>query len=323
MAHNTPKCSTEQFIEAWKETGGSPVAMMERFGFSSPRVVCNRRRWIEKKQGITLSSGSPNSPRNTSLKRKNSRRLELNLTDGTILIGSDAHIWPGPLTTAQRAFIEMAKRLQPSAIILNGDVFDGAKISRHPAGIWDQEKRPDVDQEREAIQAFTGQIEKASPSSKRIWTWGNHDARFEYTLAAKVPEYKGVPGFALKDHFPGWEFCMAVFVGDFLVVKHRHANGIHAAYNNTLRAGRSTATGHLHSPKAIPWSDYNGTRYGIDTGTLADPDSQQFDYMEEAPQNHRAAFAYLTIREGRLMFPEFVQVWDENRVEFRGELVTV
>lgn len=314
----------DQFIKVWNETGGIPTEVMKLLGYASIQSVSNKRRTVEKDRSIVLPASSLHSPRNAALKRThNSRRIEIDLPDGVIVIGSDAHVWPGPLTTAQRGFIRILQKLKPEVIVMNGDVFDGAKISRHPAGIWDQESRPNVKSELEACQTFLGSVEQASPNSKRIWTWGNHDARMEYTLAALVPEYKGVPGFALKDHFPAWQFCMAVFVNDNLVIKHRLANGIHAVYNNAVKSGRSMATGHLHSLKVTPWTDYNGSRYGVDTGTLADVESQQFDYSEEAPANHRSGFAVLTIREGRLLLPELCQVWDDGRMEFRGALETV
>jgi hypothetical protein len=49
--------------------------------------------------------------------------------------------------------------------------------------------------------------------------------------------------------------------------KHRMKGGIHAAHNNTLHAGTTMVTGHLHSVKVTPFSDYNGTRWDVDTGT--------------------------------------------------------
>jgi hypothetical protein len=318
-----PPVSTERFIEVWRQTGGSPSKVAEVLGFASQEGVSHRRRRIEKKLGITLMCGSKPSERNVALKKANNRRLELTLPDGIILIGSDAHVWPGPLTTAQRGFLAMAKRLKPDVVVMNGDVFDGARISRHPAGIWDQQGRPSVVQELEACQSFLGAVHKATGPARHIWTWGNHDARFEYRAAAMVPEYEGVPGLALKDHFPEWLFCMAVFVNDNLVIKHRLANGIHAAHNNAVKSGRSMVTGHLHSPKVWPWTDYNGTRYGVDCGTLSDPDSKQFDYGEEGPANHRAGFAIVTVRDSKLLMPELCQVWDEDHVEFRGELIPV
>jgi hypothetical protein len=315
------RCSDQQFIAAWKETG-SASAVRDRFGFSSSEAVANRRRSIEKRLGITLASSSARSPRNSETKKRNGRRIDLNIQNGRILIGSDAHVWPGPLSTAQRGFIALTKKIQPDAVVMNGDVFDGAKISRHPAGIWSQQTRPNVKQELEACQNFLEQVEKAS-SAKRYWTWGNHDARIEYTLAALVPQYEGVPGFALKDHFPAWTFAMAIFVNDNLVIKHRLNNGVHAVHNNAVKSGRSMVTGHLHSLKVWPWTDYNGTRYGVDCGTLSDMEGQQFDYGEEGPSNHRAGGVLLTIRDGRLQYPELFQVWDDDHIEFRGEILKV
>jgi predicted phosphodiesterase len=312
----------EEFIAFWNETGGKLQQIADKFGYASIRAVCNKRMQIEKRHNITLRSAAANSSRSAAIKRKNSRRLELTLRDGVIVIGSDAHVWPGPLTTAQRGFIKVIERLKPEVVVLNGDVFDGAKISRFPSAIWDMEARPSVKQELEACQGFVAAVEAAS-SARRIWTWGNHDARLESRLASLVPEYNGVPGFALRDHFPGWDFCMALFVNDNLVIKHRLKGGQHATHNNAMVAGRSIVTGHLHNPKYSPVTDYNGTRYGVDGGTLADPESKQFDYTEEAPLNWRASNVVITVRDGRLMLPEFVQVWDEDHVEFRGEVIPV
>lgn len=321
----TPRCTDEQFVAVWQESGGNYKAMQARFGFATNTVVANRRAVIEKKLGITLNSASIRSSRNTLLKRKNSRRLELTIDTGRILVGSDIHIWPGPLTTAQRAFIALAKKLKPDAIVLNGDVFDGAKISNHPAGIWDQEKRPNVKEELDACQSFVHELRLACPNARFIWVWGNHDARFEYQLAAGNAEYVGVKGTALSDHFPGWDFCMAVFVNDNLVIKHRFKGGRHAPENNALWAGRSMCTGHLHSQKVQPVTDYNETRYGVDSGTMADPESKQFDYAEENPTGWRMGFSLFSFVDGHLLMPELVKVcdWNPEAVEFRGELVPV
>ena len=80
-------------------------------------------------------------------------------------------------------------------------------------------------------------------------------------------------------------------------------------------------TGHLHSLKVTPFDDYNGIRYGVDTGCLADTDGKQFmDYTEDNPKNWRSGFAVLTIRNGNLMWPEVVHVSKEG-VEFRGNYV--
>ena len=83
-------------------------------------------------------------------------------------------------------------------------------------------------------------------------------------------------------------------------------------------------TNHLHSPKVTPFTDYAGTRYGVDTGCLADPDHEAFlAYTEDNPKNWRAGFAVLTFKDGKLLMPELVQVWDKSHVQFRGEIIKV
>src|SRR6185437_12296595 len=111
-------------------------------------------------------------------------------------------------------------------------------------------------------------------------------------------------GVHLRDHFPDWEACYSLFINNDVVVKHRLKGGIHATHNNTMWAGKTIVTGHLHSLKATPLTDYNGTRFGVDTGCLADVFGPQFEYQEDAPRNHRSGFAVLTFHRVELLWPE-------------------
>ena len=113
-------------------------------------------------------------------------------------------------------------------------------------------------------------------------------------------------------------------MNDDVVIKHRFKNGIHAAYNGTLHAGKTLIHGHLHSLKIYPFTDYNGTRYGVDAGTMADIYGGAFEgYMEDSPRSWRSGFLVLTFHNGKLLMPELVQVWDENSVQFRGKVINV
>ena len=153
---------------------------------------------------------------------------------------------------------------------------------------------------------------------------GNHDSRFETRLAAVAPEYAEVHGVHLKDHFPNWEPCWAAFVNNHTVIKHRFKSGIHAPHNNTMWAGRSMVTGHLHSMKVMPLSDYNGTRFGVDCGTMMDPyGAQAYNYTELNPVNWRSGFVLLTFRKGELLWPEVIFVRGPGEVEFRGKVWNV
>lgn len=205
---------------------------------------------------------------------------------------------------------------------MNGDSFDGATISRHPTIGW--ERNPNVKKEIDAVSERMGEIGRAAGNARKVWPLGNHDYRFETRLAAVAREYSEVFGMHLKDHVPGWEACWSCWINNDVVVKHRYKGGTHATHNNTVYAGKTMVTSHLHSLKVTPFSDYNGLRWGVDTGALADPYGKQFlDYTEDNPRNHCSGFIVLTFVNGKLMWPEVVNVIDKTHVCFRGKLIEV
>lgn len=250
-------------------------------------------------------------------------RKHLEISNGVVLVGSDAHFWSGIRTTAFRAFLKFARDLKPSAVIMNGDAFDGASISRWPRIGWD--KRPTVQEELEACKKAMGEIEEASRTKNLFWNLGNHDQRYEVFLASKVPEYEGIDGFHLKDHFPMWLPAWSTWINNSVVVKHRLKSGVHAAHNNAVASGKSIVTGHLHSLKVQAVTDYNGTRYGVDCGTLADTNGPQFvDYTEDSSElGWRSGFAVLTFHRGRLLWPDVCFAVKDNEIEFRGQVIEV
>lgn len=253
-------------------------------------------------------------------------RKILDLEDGHVLVGGDGHYWPGEPSTAHRAFVHFIKKFKPSIVVFNGDALDASTISRHPPIGWN--RLPTVAEELEAVKDRLGEISKATPKhARKLWPLGNHDSRLETRISMVAPELRDVYGTSLNDHFPDWEGCWSVHINDRpggIVIKHRLKGGIHATHNNTLWAGRTMITGHLHSLKVTPITDYNGTRFGVDAGCLADPLHDAFqDYTEDAPKNWRSGFVVLTIRDGLLLWPEVCHVIGPGKVEFRGEIISV
>jgi hypothetical protein len=318
-----PVYSDEEFIELWK-TYESGTAMAKAVGMDL-RNILRRKSNLEARYGISLPQKS--NVIKMIAKPANSARKELGIENGVVLVFSDSHFWPGIHTTAYKGLLWAIKEFQPKAVIANGDVFDGASISRYPRHGFDS--TPSVIQELKACEIALGEIEdtarKARSNVKLVWTLGNHDARFENRLAANAPQYEFVKGFTLKDHFPTWEPCWSCWPTNDVIVKHRWKGGVHATHNNTVNAGVSIVTGHLHSLKVTPFADYNGNRFGVDTGTLAEPDGPQFmNYLEGSPTNWRSGFAVLTFHNGRLLWPELVYSWGaENKIEFRGKVYDV
>ena len=314
---NWSKVPPELFMDEFAKIGAAALAKKYDLDL---RGVYSRRRRIEQALGMQVKP--PTRGGHYQQLDKHPASVAVSIMDGNILVGSDSHYLPGIVTTAHRAFVEFAKEFKPKVIIKNGDELDFPGISRHGMIGW--EKRPSVIDEIENAKAMLSEIEKVSPKSRRIWPLGNHDARFETRLASVAPEYAGVHGFHLKDNFPKWEGCWAAFVNNDTVVKHRYKSGIHAPHNNAMWSGRSMITGHLHSMKVMPLSDYNGTRYGVDCGTMMDPYEQQaYNYTELNPVNWRSGFVLLTFVKGKLLWPEVIFVRGPDEVEFRGKVIRV
>ncbi len=311
--------SDADFTKMFAEWGATETA--RRLGIRE-RNVYGRRERLEAKTGRQITG--PEHQNRTRFHIEHPQRIHTEIRNGVALVASDGHYWPGQgPSTVHRALVAFAEEFSPKLIDFNGDAFDGAAISRHPPIGWADQ--PKVKDEIEVCQERLGEIEQAAPKGcKLVWTLGNHDARFETRIATVAPEYAKVAGVSLKDHFPAWEPAWSCWINEGTVIKHRFKGGMHAPQNNTLWSGKHFLTGHLHSAKVQPITDYNGTRYGVDTGCIAEPDGPQFvDYTEDSPKNWRSAFCVLTFVDGQMLQPELVQKWREDVVEFRGELISV
>jgi hypothetical protein len=297
----TAACSDEDFIKLFRELG-SPQAVADAIGVTA-RNVYHRRNSMQKKYGIELLSFSEKT-RITNVTHE--QKIYTQIKDGIIVVFSDAHYWPGPATVAHKALLAVVSNLKPAIVIANGDVFDGARVSRHDP-IYKHET-PSAKEEVEACVERMTEIEDASKNSTLLWNVGNHDQRLWRYIRVNAPEASGMPHTDLFDYFARWKQTYAVDVNGNTLIKHRWHNGIHATYNNALKGGVNVVTGHLHRLQVTAWGDYTGRRYGVDTGCLAEPDGAQFMYLEHNPVPWASGFAVLTYRNGVLLPPELVEV---------------
>ncbi len=319
----TKPVSDEDFIAAWESAKGSPAQVSTLLRMSI-RAIYSRRAALAKK-GVVLKTVPKTAQTKTPSKWRQDgwayRRVnDLSLDEGYIVVFSDAHWWPDQdKTLAHLAMLEIIRDIRPAVVVANGDLFDGARVSRHARLGW--EKLPTVKEELEICEEHLHEIRLlAGPQRcKFFWNVGNHDQRFDRMLAQNAGEYEGVLS-RLEDRFSDWEFAWSLNVNDALMIKHRWHNGIHAGYNNTLKSGRSIVTGHLHRLLVTPWGDYNGRRWGVDTGTLSDPYLPQFEYGENNSTPHTPGFAVLTIKDGMLLPPELCEVINDHAY-FRGQEV--
>jgi hypothetical protein len=317
------RISEKDFIEAMQRLG-SIEEVAKVFGVST-RYVFTMRNRIEATQGISLRTWKKDlraARKNPHIEKFGHRRI-VNIV-GMAVIFSDAHFWPNEKSVAFEALKRFLKKHKKEIklIVCNGDAFDGARISRHPATGW--ANMPEVADELDACKENLGEIEALAPDGvPLIWCMGNHDSRFSARLAQMAPDYVRVLGTDLPDHFPAWGHCWSLEINGHTMVKHRWHQGVHATFNNVMKGGRHIFTGHVHRHCVTPITDWNGRRYGVDTGTLSDfgPHVDKFAYGEDNPYNWASGFAVATFdHEGKLLPPELVTVMD-GKAYWRGAII--
>lgn len=302
------KCSDEEFISLWAQFR-SPTALSKMLN-TGVRTVMARRRSIELQHGILLESNAYNNLGGPSGRTVPETRWTSTLKDGWAVVFSDCHFWPGDRTPAFRALLTVIKELKPKLVVANGDVIDGAETSRHHRLGWD--RRPTIAQEIVTSKGLLAEVQKAAGKAVLRWTCGNHDNRLDGWIANQSPQLEGLPGTSLQEHFPDWPMSFSIHLNpdtkDHTIIKHRWKGGPTAIRNNTLQSGTHFVTGHLHQLRVWPHGDTLGRRYGVDTGTLADINAEQFRYCEDAPKDWCSGFVAMRYRDGMLLHPQICEV---------------
>lgn len=236
--------------------------------------------------------------------------LKMKIADGTVVVASDAHYWPGKPSTAHRALLYFLEAFPIHTVVFNGDAFDFPGISKYPPNDWPN--HPSVAAEIKCVQTRLGEIQKAAGPARLVWPLGNHDVRFNKALAQKAGAFKGLPGTKLRDYFPAWTMCNRLEIGD-TVVKHELKGGTNPLKSNLQAAGKNIVTGHHHCQNVLAYTDFGGTRYAVDAGCLAAVGGPQFDYGDANPVNWRSGFAVLKFNKGKLLPPSLCTVLDEKK----------
>lgn len=307
------KISDEAFISAWKQSG-SASELARTLGMNE-RSVYSRRRSIEEKLGISLNSELVRGGKPKVMIPDNKQRATMELDNGVIVIGSDAHFQPNSISDAFRAFVKCIEILKPAAVVLNGDVSEmGGNLSRHP--LRNTNPMPSLKDELYTIRDRICEVNAAAGNAYKHFLWGNHDNRLAMKIANVSPEFDGL--VSLLDWMPGWNSSVSLMVNDSLMILHKWLGSTHASYLNTVRGGMSCATGHSHKINVRPYTDWRGTRYGIETGSLANFSDPCFEYVEQTPADWQNGFVVLTFVDGELIYPEICHV-RRGKAYFRGK----
>lgn len=317
------RISDQAFIAAWNRSG-SPSGTARILDLSLRCVYTRRAQLVSK--GIPLYTDTPKRTEySTGASAYKPRQLDT-IKDGYLIVFSDAHYWPNKTSIAHEALVILTKQLKPQVLIANGDVFDGYNISRHEPMGW--VKGPKVIEELDEVKKRLGELERASPKSRRYLTAGNHDTRFDRRLATEISQFEDVPGMKLQDHLQNWPMSYTVLLNqdiDPVFVLHNIRGGWSAPRNNAVASGCTVITGHLHAQKAIPVTTLLKDWEGIDAGMLAETDGDQFSYTMDRPTDWRSGFAVMRFDKNGYRFPvEFARTQyfkNTKRVVFRGEVI--
>jgi len=134
--------------------GGNLQAMSEDLGFSRNSM----HRWLAEigLAGRGREKFEPIYP----------VQIPLSVKDGHVVIYSDAHFWPMVKSRAYDAMLVALRKLKPKVVIGNGDLLDGAKISKHEPIGW--EDLPSVDDELYEAKQRQAEIARAAPDAEKI-----------------------------------------------------------------------------------------------------------------------------------------------------------
>ncbi len=305
---NTGKYNT--CVEAVSAAMGKEVKTRNAFAY---------RRAAEEILGIELKSLTGYGDRSIKIAHPERIMVDLPQKAFVVLATSDHHYTTRHHWDAHDIACKIADAIKPDMMLIGGDALNGDTISRYGRTGW-EEQEPLAD-EYGATSHYTEELRAAArkPGKKLLLKWliGNHDHRIEKYLSSQAPMMEGMPGTTLEELFPRWDFSWSMQIGD-MIFKHRWHNGIHAAYNNVLRSGVNMYTGHLHRMHSVPYTDYRGTRWAYEGGTLAEPGTLPFEYLEHNPANWQTGFWVFTF-EGDQIAAESIRV-EDGRTMFRGKV---
>lgn len=313
----------EKFIAAWDYCKGSPIEVARYLGMDVANVHRMRTRMV--KDGIPLVTVHPQGRQTTPYSGpalQFERRRKFEVRDGIVIVFSDAHWLPDHETTAHDALETLIRKLKPVGVICNGDAVDGDTISRYDPTRGHHKRftiREELDCCKEHFDSLDRVIDRWSPQAWRAFSLGNHDVRLSRFVATRAPELQDLPHTRLEDWFPRWPLSWTVEINSgtpgMTVIRHRNQAGM--LHLQGTKAGTHYIHGHLHRLNVHTAATFRGFIYSVDTGSLADPRSDGFDYMEGNAE-HAQGFAVLTYKDGRLLRPELCQVEEDGVAYFRG-----
>lgn len=190
---------------------------------------------------------------------------------------------------------DVAKR-KPDYIVQMGDRYDFYCFSSHPSPDLIS-ARDEINIGRQDAEEFWKIMKKASPKSKLIQLWGNHDSRFIKRINEKLPKY--APMIDRMDYKSFWRFDGVMlqddersevkidFGGDIGWVWLIHGYSSARAYH-TLFHLENTITAHTHRAEITWIPRREKSLFEMNVGYIA---SQNSPVMRYTPQQYSRSVA--------------------------------
>ncbi len=238
---------------------------------------------------------------------KNIEDKNINITSGTIIIGSDVHI-PFQDDAAVDAFIGYIKREQPSVVVLNGDILDMFMLSRFTKG---EGRNPleEIEECRKLLKA----VAKAAKGADLYYVIGNHETRLERYVLTKAPELASLVEDVftiIKSDELGFKGCASLTVNDKIVLKHGtllgNKSGL-SAIKEMEASYMSGASGHTHRLCKYIARKAGRKFFWIETGCLCGLNPEYC-----VNPNWQQGFARIDIKDGKVFNAKIIEI--ENGV---------
>lgn len=212
----------------------------------------------------------------------------------TTVIGHDFHV-PYQDKSAVRIFLSVLKEVQPSRVVLLGDVFDCGQISR-----WSTpaDRLTKIQDDIDEGAGFVADCRHAAPKSEIWFQLGNHEDRIT-AWASKNPEMANMRFIKEPKKFFGLEKLGRINVVPYLehmrildtILTHGHRackNSGATALANIQSFGRSTYCGHSHRASRVHWTIGDQVLTGYEGGCMCDLEPK---YLPKGSANWQQGFA--------------------------------
>lgn len=236
-------------------------------------------------------------------RQKEIKTEELKIKDGLVIIGSDIHI-PFQDDKAVDAFVNYCTDLQPSAIVLNGDVLDFYKLSRFVKG---EGRNPY--EEITSCQELLKDLKSRCPNADIYYVIGNHETRLQTYVLNNAPHLASLVEDVftiIKTEEAGVKGCSEVIINDNFVCTHGKLLGSKAglsAIKEIEKHYMSGASGHTHRLAKFLTRKAKRKFVWLETGCLCDLNPE---YVQDP--DWQQGFAVIQFEKGKLKRAEVIEI---------------